>query len=243
MIVPDLELTKFELGSQAVKIQDRKGYERAGEVLVRVVTAIKILRDGDQTILHGGLPWMGLDVLVASAKATYDQMLQQRKFFLDRWEKVRAAYEKEMEKYRLEKEAFEHNLVETTKAAAVAAKARLERAAKKALLAGDPEEAALLESQKDLISDDPQITQEDFRLPGIAQAEEYDIEITDIMALLNAVATGKVPTKGLVQKKEYDLFEVRLSVIQSYVKSMGDAFDWPGVKITKKISYRPRAVK
>jgi hypothetical protein len=75
----------------------------------------------------------------------------------------------------------------------------------------------------------------------VAQVPEYTIEITDLMALVKAVAEGKVPLYGVVMKKEVALLEVRESLIKACRAAAGENFAWPGVKVTEKISYRPKS--
>lgn len=234
--IPDYGLERSEAAASVVRIQNHADYERAGEVLVRIATTTKKLREGDPMV-----DFPGLDRLVASAKKAYDDALETRRFFVDRWMKVRDAYAKAMELYRLSEEQKHQKMLEETAASATIMRDVLERQAEDLFRKGDSVQADAILQQRDLIPEKPQLNEPDFRLKNISQVEEYEVVVTDLKALIQGIASGKVPLFAVVQKKEVCLVEVRTSAIVAAAKSMGDAFDWPGVHIRKGISYRPRA--
>jgi len=235
--IPDYGLDRLEIASSATEIKSHEDYERAGEVLVRIATITKKLREGDQ---EENFP--GLDKLVASSREAYEAALKTRNFFLEKCNKLRQRYEQTMEAYRLIEEEKHRKLTAVLESTAKRTRSTLEKEATQAARAGLIDQAAGLMQQRDLIPEKPTLEAPDFRLKNIAQTEEYEITITDPMALLKAIAEGKVPFSSVVMKQETPLVDFRISAIKAAVKSMGDAFDWPGVKVKKGFSYRPRAV-
>lgn len=235
--VPDYNVEKYEAASSAVQISTPKDYERAGEVLVYLATVLKRLREGDQQN-----DWVGWDQLVSDSKVAYDRTREARDKHLARWQRVKDAYEKAMQNFRLYEEQKQQQFTTVMQQTAMKLRAKIEKEGKELMRAGLTEQGQAVLAQLEMMPLKPEPTPMEFRLTGIAQAQEYDVEITDLMELVKAVAQGQVPLYGIVQKKRQALFDVRQSLIKLARASMGEAFNWPGVKLKKKINYRPRAV-
>lgn len=234
--VPDFGLDRLELAASNIQIRSQHDYANAGEVLVLAATIAKKLKQGDTST-----NWPGWDDIVATARAGYDRMLNFKKAHLERCEKIIDLYSKAMEKWRLEEELKIAALRQSTEQMALEMRKELEKQARQLNRAGMIEQAEKALQQRDMIATTPQIPDPDFSLPGVTQAEEYEIEITDLKAFLKAVVDGEIPLRGKVFGKEYPIVDVRMSVVTNAVKSMGAAFNWPGISVRKGIDYRPRA--
>jgi len=64
------------------------------------------------------------------------------------------------------------------------------------------------------------------KVNGLKYSIRWDFEVTDIMALIKAVASGKLPKEAL---------QVNTTLIRQQVTSLKDAFNWPGIRTFKKI--------
>lgn len=116
----------------------------------------------------------------------------------------------ETERRRLEKEARE-----------------AEDRARAAREAGDIKKAEKLEAKADARADAaaavvPAIIQrESPRVSGISERENWSAVVTDLAALVSAIAAGKVPLSAV---------EANMKVLNSQAKSLKRELNWPGVR-------------
>jgi len=64
------------------------------------------------------------------------------------------------------------------------------------------------------------------KVEGIKYQTRWDFEVVDIMALIKAVADGKLPKEALQANEK---------LIRQQVTSLKDSFNWPGIRTFKKI--------
>lgn len=233
---PDYGLDRLQVIGSHIQIRTRDEYQRAGEILVEIASAMKKLLEGDETS-----GWLGWNRIVKATRTTYDDMLEARRNHMRKWNDLRDAYDKAMAKFREDEEGRHQKIQEGLRETSEGLRQKLTAEARRMLRAGKPDQAQNLIEQRDLLPENPTVEPLDLRLPGINQIEDIEIEVTDLLALVKAVANGAVPLTGIVQRKEFPIFEVRESVLVALARSMGEAAHFPGVKITRKTTHRPRA--
>ena len=123
--------------------------------------------------------------------------------------------------------------IEEQKAREVAQKQAEEEAIQRALelAAAGESEAADAVLEEPIIAAPVIIAASAPKPTGSVARKNYDIEITDLKALVAAVTAGQVPTMALVANESF---------IRSLAKSMKESFSMPGVKlvITESTSFR-----
>lgn len=234
---PDYELDRYELSASACIIQTPEDYNRAGQILRTLATITKRLLKGDPET-----GWSGWETLVKAARHTYDHLRNMQNQHISRVEKIAEQYEAAMTQWRTTVEEKHRVKVQQVAETASAIRKELEKAARKEIRAGNPKEAQRFLDQRDLIANEPAIPDPDFTIEGVTQADEWSVEITDKMEFIKAVASGQVPLLGRINGRELPVLDIRTSIVISAAKSMGAGFNWPGVKVHRKIDYRPRAI-
>lgn len=82
------------------------------------------------------------------------------------------------------------------------------------------------------------------QVKGIAKVQRWTAEVTDMAALVKAVAEGKVPlyheipVRGFMKK--VCVFDPNAVLMGHYATSLQDNFRWPGVKVGRGASYSTR---
>jgi hypothetical protein len=230
---PNVNIDTLEVTLSSFKIESEDDFKQAGAILKEIT--------GRKRRWEGGDPesnWEGWDTLIKAANSVTKALRISRDNVSDRLDKIREVIEKKMSDYRAhEIEVRKRNDLQLAKSMEKLRK-DTEKKAEALLLQGKTEEAELLSQQVEAFQHPPAIPAEDLTVSGIGQVQEYDIEVVDLMALVRAVASGEVPITGIVMRKTVSLFDVRTSVIKSYVQSGGENFKWPGVKVTPKTGYR-----
>ncbi len=225
---PELGLERLDLTASTLEIRNDEDFQRAGELLRGIQTSVK--------------KWTAYWApVVTAAKAAYDIAKAQRDEPLKQAERIRKDIEGTMSDYKEDQARKRAQVEAQRKKQAEFLVQQAEEAARAALIAGRVNEAEIHQRQAELISVDPKLPNTEERIEGVPQVEVYDVEVTDLMALLIAVADGTVPLYGTVMKKTVSLFDVRESVIKAAAASQGDNFNWPGVKLTKRTGFRPRS--
>lgn len=102
---------------------------------------------------------------------------------------------------------------------------RLASLARAAEEAGDAEKAAALQMATAATPE---------REPVVSSTAKYEVEVTDLAALVQAVAKGAVPL---------DALEANLSAIRKAAASAEGKLEWPGVKVTVTRSVRRSRTK
>ena len=224
---PNLGLERYEMAAQVAVIESEEDYKSAGEILVRLATGIKLLRDY----------WEGV---IRPLKSAYDAAREKRGAVEKRLEAVREIYEVKMSNYRRTMELRRLDMERQLGQAADDLRDALEQEARGLMVAGRMDEARDTLSRAESVVP-PTLEFEKTKLDGVTQVQEFDVEITDLMALIKSVAKGDVPLYSTVLGKRVALLEVRESAVREARKSMGIAFDWKGVRVTPKMSYRVKA--
>jgi hypothetical protein len=224
---PDMGLDRWEMAANVLQIDSEERYRMAGESLVRITSGLKLWNNYWESI-------------VRPIKTAYDAARGKRDEVSKRMEAVRATYEAKMSGYRKLSDQLRRESEARLEAAAEALRISLSKEARELLIAGRRDDAvATMEQARNVFA--PRMEVERSRISGVTPVEDYDVEIVDLIALVIAVAKGEVPLYGTVAGKRVSLIEIRESVIKEARKSMGEAFDYPGVKVTPKTGYRVRA--
>lgn len=225
LLPEDVDLPVIELSGSSIPIETEEEYRMGGRLLRQISRSEKIVEqyfEGD----------------ITQKKMAYEDARGKRRGFQERFDKVRDIVSEKMEAFMLKRQEEHRQRQQSIDQKFRQLRDSIERDATEALIAGRIEDASHIRAMVELIPKGASALPE-IRLEGVAQVPVYGIEITDPDALMRAVVEGAVPKTGVVQKKKVSLFQVRESVVESYVRSMGEAFDWPGVRVTPKISYRP----
>jgi hypothetical protein len=137
--------------------------------------------------------------------------------------KAREAAEKEAEAAaRAKADELRRQQEEAERAGRAAEAARLAEKAASVEAAG-AEKAAGLQDKAALIPT-PTIAVETPKVAGISTRTTYRAEVTDVDALIAAVAAGKVPKQALIPNEKF---------LNEQARSYKSALNWPGVKVVE----------
>jgi hypothetical protein len=223
---PDLGISRLEMAAQILSLESETDYRNAGEMLTRVATSRN----------NWSAYWEGV---IRPLKTAYDAARGKRDEVAKRLDSIRSTLESKMSIFRTQQDLLHREANARLEDAAEALRGSLMNEAKGLLIAGRRDEAVATMEQADAVIA-PRIEVERSKLDGVAAVQDYDVEITDLMALVIAVAKGEVPLYGAVNGKRVALLEARESLIKDRRKSMGEAFRMPGVKVTPKTRYQVR---
>lgn len=189
-------------------------------------------RAADETAL---IELTGMDRL----KDAYDKAKEKVNKFRKAYDSMREAIEQKMAAYRTQRE--KDRLAYEAKVEAESKQIRDRQLNKAEMLRakGRVDEAIVAEAIANLPM--PVIPDAKVQLEGTATYEDYDIEITDLLAFIKAVAAEEIPLKGIVQRKPQAILDVRESVVKYFARSAKGNLDWPGLKITPKTKFRVSA--
>lgn len=110
-------------------------------------------------------------------------------------------------------------------AAAAKAKATREEAeaeARALKAAGEDELAELTAAEAKMVVASRPLAPPSVRVPGVSTRRVYKAHVTDMAALVKAVADGRVPLAAL---------QANETVLNQQARSLGEALDWPGVEV------------
>lgn len=115
-----------------------------------------------------------------------------------------------------------------------------EKEARAAALRGDTDQAeAMFTSAANMRT--PVIMSSEPKLDGTAIKEKFVVTVDDPMALIKAIADGRIPLMHEVMVKgkaeERPLVEFSDSILQYYGSKLGKQFTWPGIKVTEDIGF------
>ena len=74
---------------------------------------------------------------------------------------------------------------------------------------------------------------------GLREGTEYTVKVTDLMAVARGIVDGVIPLYGVVNGEQHPIIYIRESVVKNYYKSMGKAFNFPGIEVTENDSFSP----
>jgi hypothetical protein len=118
-----------------------------------------------------------------------------------------------------------------------------EAEARKAVLNGDVSKAEQLYAEANSMRS-PVLIQEPTKLDGTAIKDVWRAEVTDPMALIKAVAEGRIPLMQSVKIKgkdqEVPLLVINETVLNFFAGKLGATLDWPGVEVKKDLAFAAR---
>jgi hypothetical protein len=207
--------------ARACKVVNAEGYEQAGDQLKQVKAAQKALEVKKRTLLdpvNATLKairnlFAGPELELDTAEGLFKRSMlsySEEQDRIRREEQRKADEAAERERKRLEKEAAE-----------------AEAKAKAAREAGDIRKAEKLEAKADQRTDAaaatvaPIVQRESPRVGGISERENWYCIVTDLKALVQAIAEGKVPISAV---------EPNMKVLNAQAKSLKRELAWPGVR-------------
>lgn len=117
----------------------------------------------------------------------------------------------------------EQRLLEVVAAAkAKAVREEAEAEAQALRKAGEDELAELTAAEAKMVVASRPLDPPSVRVPGVSTRQVYKARVTDMVALVRAVADGRVPLAALQANEK---------VIGQQARSLGEALDWPGVEV------------
>lgn len=224
------EVAKYQLSIANFVIETEQHYTDAGEMLRVVATRRKEAYDF-------------LTEDIEAANKLHKSLTKKRNALAEPWDKIRAKIESVMRaaKLKWEKEAEEAR-AEAEKAAAQLVKTA-QREARKIAETGDIQRARqMIEEAKAIAALPAQIEATAPKVEGIKVPEKWTGVCGDVMALVKAVAEGKIPlmhetrVKGVPQQE--CLFVVNQRILDQMADRQHEAFQWPGCTSKRDIEFR-----
>jgi hypothetical protein len=216
------------------------------------VDALTITNDADYTSAGDTLKliaerrdvaWKFLETDINLAHKLHKSLTEKRALLVKPWDGFRATVETAMRAYR----AQQAKMIEA------AQKIQQERA--DALIAASQQEAQQLKAQgrfgearevvsqaEHIVQTAPEPTATIEKVKGVAEAESWSGVCDDPLALLKAVADGRVNLMWTVRvagkERTESLFGVNQRVLDMMASRMREEFNWPGCSARKNIDFR-----
>ena len=222
---PELNLGRWRIAVESMEVNSDEDYRQAAAVLVK----IKSSQDSWKSY------W---ERLVGAAKTVYDILRSEQNGPLKELEEIRQKIQTKMAKFKSEQTAKVSRMGASMETATAALRSEMEARAKAYTLQGNMEAAASVHAELELLPDSRIFQYTPPAVEGVVEMDDWEIDIEDPRALLRAISDGSVPLYSTVMKREVALVEFRMSVIKDAIRSQGEAFNWPGIVIREKTSYR-----
>lgn len=175
------------------------------------------------------------DVFGPQKKATHlawQSVIAQEKKFLGPLESAEAMVKHKKTDFDIEQQKTIDRMREEAERKAAAKEEQMRaRLLKKMEMEKDPEKVAVLQEKIEEVHVDRQSVPEMTKVEGIATQKDFDVEVFDLPTLMAAVIDGSVGISA------YNLFDVRKSVLKTYVKMTG-RLTIPGCRVKDTLIQR-----
>jgi cell division septum initiation protein DivIVA len=203
----------FDNMPDLLKIEDDTHYQYVNEQCVNIKASLKKVKRLEKDLTK---PLNDAkNEIIAHFKPTVKDWEASEKQMKD----AMIAYTQEQERKRQQAEA---EAVDKERKA----RERLEKRAEKAIEKGDVSKAENLLSQAGSVTSAVKAP-EAVKAEGQSVREKWTAEVTDLMALVQAVAAGTVPINALIANQSF---------LDSQAKAMKETLSYPGVEANKKLS-------
>ena len=118
--------------------------------------------------------------------------------------------------------------------------AELDRKAKELLAEGYVAEAKKVANEVNLLDQMPVLPAAIEKVAGTSVTKVWKADVTDLRAIINAIATGKVQLMQECNGQMRSLLMVDQPVLNAMVKRLGDGLNIPGVQVDEDIRYGRR---
>ncbi len=194
--------------ARVFRVATQDQYLAAGERLKGIKSLLKKVGDT-------------FDPIISKAHAAHKEAVQQKKTHETPLIQAEGIYKLAMLQYTSNQERIQREQQAKLDEQARKEREKLEEQARKAAEKGKVERAAELQSRAETVAA-PVVSVSTPTVSGISTRETYKAVVTDKMALIRAVAEGKVPDAVL----NYDQ-----AVMNSQARSLKTALNYPGVKV------------
>lgn len=207
----DQELSVWELRASELEIQSQGDLDHAGAILHE----IKELRDeiGDT-----------FDPIIKAAHEAHRAAVAQKKKYDDPLKAANDEIRGKVGAFHREEERKAREQAALEEAQRREAEQKARREAEELAAAGEHEQAAELEQQAEELAA-PAPVKPPAKTKGVTVRESWAAECTDLKALVDAVAAGKVPLRAV---------QADTKVLGQMARSLKSDLKWPGVRVWNK---------